>query len=241
MANTYGTAVVFSKELNVWTLHAKVTFGSDIGSNSQQIILDTANSLGICAAKYDTVAFTAGTTNSSTSLGTVSSFNGLFRGMTLQGAAGQLQSATTISSFSAAGDSLVLSGQAITTAEGSLFATGGRVRFQFGTQEALKLNPYVKLLGFNVSWDMSTGSAAGTLTQMQSAPNATSVFVVDNDLSTRTIPQVSTSGSTDASIALQFGYGQGPGTGFVAANPVAGSVARITFYLGNHLPRIGYP
>lgn len=234
MATTFGSPVSFMKEKNVWTLFARVTFGSDVGSNTAQVILDTSNSRGICAVKYDSVSFTGGTTNSSSTLGTVSSFAGLFNGMTVIGPTLELQSATTIASFSAAGDSLVLSKQAIITGTASAYtATGGRYKFQFGAQEALRLDPYVKVLGVQVSWDMTTGSAVGTAAQLQSAPNALMAFVVDNKITQRTIPQTTTSGSTDATVTLQFGYGQGPGTGFVAANPVPGSVARVMFVLGN--------
>lgn len=234
MANVYGSAVNFTKELNVWTISAKVTFGSDIGSGSAELILDSSNSKGICAVKYDTVAFSGGTTNSSAVLGTVSSFAGLFNGMTVVGPSGELQSATTISSFTPASKTVTLSKQAITTnTDGNYFARGGRYLFQLGTKEASNLTPFVKVLGVQVSWDMSTGSAVGTATVMQSAPNASQAFIVSNKVSTRTIPATATSGSTDAAIVLQFGYGQGPGTGFVAANPVAGSVARVVFILGN--------
>lgn len=236
MANLYGSAVSFTKELNVWTLMARVRFGANIGSNNVEVVLDQPNSKGICNVTWDTVTFTGGTLGSSTTMGSMSSFADLFGGMTVSGGtAGDLQSATTISSFSAAGQSIVLSKQAIATnTGGTYFATGGRVRFQFGTQAALRVTPFVKLLGMQISWDESSGSASGSVSALQLAPSTPVAFIVDNNISVKTIPQTTTSGSTDASIVVQFGYGQGPGTGFQAANPQPGEVARVVFFLGNN-------
>lgn len=229
MANVYGSPVAFTKEKNVWTLSARVVWGP-----SGTVSLNTTASKGFCAVWNESVAFTGGTTNSLTSLGTVSSFDGLFFGMAVTGPAGELQAGTTLASFSAAGQSVVLSKQAITTDPSATYnATGGRYRFQLGTQAAQALTPFVKLLGVDVRFDVSTGSSGGTATQLQLAPSAPLSFVVDNKISVRTIPQVATSGSTDASVALQFGYGQGPVTGFVAATPADGEQATIVFILGN--------
>lgn len=229
MASTYGSPVAFTKEKNVWTLAAKVQFGA-----SGAVTLDTNNSKGICAAWNESVAFTGGTTNSTTTLGSISSFDGLFFGMTVVGPAGELQSSTTISSFSAAGKSVTLSKQAITTdATATYNATGGRYRFQFGQQAGLRLDPYVKLMGVEVRFDVTTGSAGGNATQLQLAPSAPVAFVVDNLSSTRTVPTTLATSSTDASVAIQFGYGQGPGTGFVATAPADGEIARVVFIFGN--------
>lgn len=229
MASTYGTPVLFTKEKNVWILSALVQFGP-----SGAVTLNTTQSKGICNVANESVAFTGGTTNSTTTLGTVSNFDGLFYGMTITGPAGELQAGSTVNSFSAAGKSLVLSKQAITTdASATYNATGGRYRFQFGQQAALRLDPYVKLLGVDVRFDVSTGSAGGNAAQLQLAPSAPIAFVVDNQISVRTIPATSTSGSTDASVALQFGYGTGPGTGFVATAPADGEQARVVFIFGN--------
>lgn len=229
MASTYGTPVLFTKEKNVWQLAATIQFGP-----SGAVVLNTTASKGICSVANESVAFTGGTTNSTTTLGTISSFNGLFFGMTVTGPAGELQANTTISSFSAAGKSITLSSQAITTdASGSYNATGGRYRFQFGSLAAQRLDPYVKLLGVDVRFDTSTGSASGNASQLQVAPVAHTSFIVDNKISVRTIPQTQATSSTDASVALQFGSGIGPGTGFVARVPADGEIAHIVFTLGN--------
>ncbi len=229
MANVYGTAVVFSKELNVWTLEALVQFGPSGAST-----LNTNQSKGFCSVAPDTITLTGGTLNSSTTFGSVSSFDGIFRGMTITGPAGELQANTTISSMTAATKTLILSIQAIATNTGATYQiSGGRYRFQLGTQAALRLTPFVKLLGVQVSWDVSTGSAGGNATQLQLAPSAPEAFVIDNQVSVRTIPATSTSGSTDATVTLQFGFGQGPGTGFQAVVPADGEQARVVFILGN--------
>lgn len=229
MASTYGTAVAFTKEKNVWTLSALVQFGP-----SGAVVLNTNSSKGICNVANESVSFTGATTNSSTSLSSVSSFDGIFSGMTITGPAGEVQAATTVSSFTASSKTIVLSKQAITTDTAATYnATGGRYRFQFGQQAALRLDPYVKLMGFDIRFDVSTGSAGGNATQIQLAPSAPNAFLVDNQISVRTIPSTATSGSTDASIALQFGTGIGPGTGFTAGSPADGEIARVIFIFGN--------
>ena len=229
MANVYGTPVLFTKEKNVWILSATVQFGA-----SGAPTLNTTASKGFCSVANESVAFTGGTTNSTTTLGSVSSFDGLFYGMSITGPAGELNAAT-INSFSAAGKSIVLSSQAIATNAGPAIynATGGRYRFQLGTKAAQNLTPFVKILAVNVTRDLSTGSASGSAVALQSAPSAPVAFIVDNNISVRTIPATAASGSTDASFALQFGYGVGPGTGFVAAAPVDGEVLRVEVVLGN--------
>lgn len=230
MASTYGNPVSFTKENNVWTVFAKLNFGP-----GGAVTLDTTQSRGLCNAAIDAIAFTGGTTNSTTTLGTVSSFNGIFAGMTVAGPAGELQAATVVSSFTAAAKTIVLSKQAITTNVGPAIytATGGRFRLQFGQQAATRLDAYVKLLGMSVSWDVSTGSVSGNATQLQGAPSAPNAFVIDNDVSTKTVPPTLATNSTDASIAIQFGSGTGPGTGFQAVSPGDGESCRVTFFLGN--------
>lgn len=229
MANSYGTPVLFTKEKNVWTLSAQLQFGP-----GGAVTLVQANSKGFCAVNPESVAFTGGTTNSTTTLGTVSSFAGIFAGMTITGPAGELQAATTVGSWSAASKTFVLSKQAITTnTAGSYQATGGRVRLQLGAQAITQLNPYVKLLGVNVFSDVSTGSASGGVGVAQSAPAATTAFIVDNKVSTKTVPQTLATNSTDASVAIQFGVGAGPGTGFQAVSPGDGEIIRVDLILGN--------
>lgn len=229
MASTYGSSVLFTKEKNVWTLSAQLQFGPN-----GAVTVIANNSKGFCAINQESVAFTGATTNSSTSLSSVSSFDGIFAGMTITGPAGELQANSVVSSFTAANKTVVLSSQAIVTdGAGSYNATGGRYRLQFGQQAATRLDPYVKLLGMNVTYDVSTGSSGGGVGVLQFAPLATTCFVIDNQITIRTIPATSTSGSTDASVAIQFGVGAGPGTGFQAVSPGNGEIVRVDFLLGN--------
>ena len=78
MASTYGTPVLFSKENNVWVLSARITFDENGAA-----ALDTTQSKGFCAVWQNTPTFTAGTSGSTSALGSVSSFKGLFQGMNL--------------------------------------------------------------------------------------------------------------------------------------------------------------
>lgn len=228
MASTYGTPVQFTKEKNVWTLSAQLVFGAN-----GAVSLVANNSKGFCAVNQESVAFLGATTNSSTSLSSVSSFDGIFAGMTITGPAGELNAAT-VSSFTAATKTIVLSSQAITTdAAGSYNATGGRIRLQLGTQAITQLTPYVKLLGIDVRFDVSTGSVSGGVGVLQGAPSAPNSFIVDNQVSVKTVPPTLATNSTDASIAIQFGSGIGPGTGFQAANPGNGEIVRVVLFLGN--------
>ncbi len=229
MSGTYGNPVAFTKENNVWTIFAKLNFGPN-----GAVTLDTTQSRGLCNAAIDAVAISGATTNSSTSLSSVSSFNGLFKGMAVAGPAGELQAATTISSVSPVTKTVVLSSQAITTDTAATYTfTGGRYRLQFGQQAAVRLDTYVKLLGMQVFWDETIGSASGNAAQIQLAPSAPVAFVIDNDISVRTVPQTLATNSTDATITLQFGTGQGPWGGFTATAPADGESCRVVFFLGN--------
>lgn len=230
MASVFGTPVNFTKEKNVWTLYAQLQFGAN-----GAVSLVPNNSKGFCAVNQESVAFTGATLNSSTTFSSVSSYDGIFAGMTITGnVAGELQAATTVSSFTALSKTITLSKQAIITdTAGSYQATGGRIRLQLGTQAITQLTPYVKLLGYEVRFDVSTGSAGGNVGVAQGAPAAPNVFLVDNLVSTKTVPPTLATNSTDASIALQFGAGVGPGTGFVAGNPADGEIVRVVLFLGN--------
>ncbi len=221
MANVFGTPVLFTKEKNVWQLSAIIQFGP-----SGAATLDTTASKGFCAVNPDTIVISGTTTNSSTSLSSISSFAGIFKGMTITGPAGDLQAGTTVSSVGlAASKTIVMSSQAILTdGSGSYQISGGRYRLQLGTIAAQALTPFVKLMGVDGTFDVSAGSSAGSAVQVQLAPAASNV---------RTIPQTSTSGSTDSSVVLQFGTGNGPGGGFTAVTPSDGERYRVIFTLGN--------
>ena len=230
MANRNYTPVQFALEKNVVTLAARVVFNP-----SGVPVLDTNNSKGICAIHPESVTFTGATTNSVTSVGTVSSFAGVYPGMTVTASTGSLQATTKIANMGA-DLSIILDKQAILTgAANTLVADGGRYRFQFGSQENIRLDAYNKLLYTQVVWDMTTSSAVGSATAVALAPAAPQMFIVDNDVATLTLPRTLATQSTDCSLAVQFGFTTASATSnfFRAATPANGESCRVLFVFGN--------
>lgn len=227
MPNTYASPVVFAKENNPITLWARVVF-----DNNGVPILDGANSKGIIGINPVTHTITAATTNSSVAVGSVSSFAGIYSGMTVTGSTGSIQAGTTISSVNSVGLTLGLSKQAIQTgANNTLVIGGGQYAIQFGQLGGgyPRLTTYYKYLFSSLTWSEVTGSAVGTATQVALAPNASDMFVVSNTTKVITIPATLTSGSTDATLTVQLGNGGGTGPTFQAASPQAGEVAHFIF------------
>lgn len=233
MANRGYTPVMFALEKDVVFLSARVTF------NANGIpVLDANNSKGICAVKNETVAFSAATTTSSSFLGTVSSFRGIYPGMTVVGSTGALGAGVSVvETRTPAGAITISSFPLVSSNPVNFFASGGRLRFQFGTQEATRLDPYVKIMGASYVWHMTTSSFG--ITQAQLIPAAPDLFVVDNRITTRTIPATAPSGSTDASIAVQFGQTISSGTSafFRAGNPGNGEILHVVFVLSKSTAR----
>lgn len=228
MASTYGYPVLYSKEGNTWKIFGHVTFGAT-GVPS----LDSSNSKGICSIANETVVFSGATTSSSLTITSVSSFNGLYTGMALTGASG-FQANTTIGTISASTGSIVLTQAVVTgssTGSLALFASGGRYRIQFGQQAASRVDTYVKLLNFDVNFSCALSSASGSVGVVAQAPAANVTMLVNNNVRVKTIPATLTSGSTDASVAIQFGVGTG--VNFVAVDPVKNESIRFGFTLGN--------
>lgn len=235
MANLWSNTVNFTKEGNVVTLFANVTFGA-----SGAAVLDTNNSMGICSFGASNTLFNGNTTASSTTVSSVTSFSNLFNGMTVTGSGSTVQAGTTISSMTAGASSLVLSQVAAATQGANpLVASGGQYIVQFGTIAALNLTPFVKLLDFGWSIDNSVGSAAGSSTLLQVTPNIDKIFITDNNSNIRTIPTTAASSLTDASLTLQMGTGLG-GT-FTAVNPTPATKMRFMFTFGNLTRGIGTP
>ena len=231
MANRNWSTINYTLEKNTVTLYAKVTFDS-----SGAPILDSVSSKGIANFWKESIPLTGGVVNSTTIIGTVTSFSGLFTGMTISGSG--VATTNLISSMSASGDTITMTKQNITTADGvALQASGGRYRVQFGRQissatSIAQLDTYNKLLDVSASWDMTSGSATGTMTTLQLAPNNYEVFVVSSSaFNNVTVPRTAVSGSTDASLALQFGFGKG--VEFRTGDPVAGETVRLKFVFGN--------
>jgi hypothetical protein len=233
MANIYGTPVMFAKQNNVVFLFARVTFGA-----TGVPTLDTTQSKGVCAVTENYVPFTGGVVNSTTIIGTVTSFNRLFTGMTVTGTG--VQTTNLISSMSGAGKTITMTKQNITTGdEVALTANGGQFTFQFGNKSGVNLDTYNKLLMVDANWDMTSASASGSGTVLQLAPAAPQMFVLGSvAFNQRSIPASSASGSTDATIQVQFGSGQG--TSFSAYKPVAGESVRMLFIFGNSGGGNGY-
>lgn len=233
MANIYATPVLFTKQNNVVILFAKVSFGA-----TGVPTLDTTQSKGVCAVTENFVPLVGGVVNSTTVIGTVTSFARLFTGMTVTGTG--VQTTNLISSMSAAGKTITMTKQNITTGdEIALLASGGQFTFQFGNKSGVNLDTYNKLLAVQASWDVTSASASGTATQLQLAPAAPQSFVLGSvAFNQRTVPGSSTSGSTDATVQLQVGFGQG--TSFSAYKPVAGEVMRVMFVFGNSGGGLGY-
>lgn len=237
MATTYGTPVLFSKEKNVWILSARLVFGTN-GS----AVLDTSQSKGFCAVWQNTPTFTGGlSTGSSTTVGSVSSFQGLFSGQNLTISSSLAISASTVvSSITAVGAALGtfkisvapdFGIPSVTFVAGSAGGGTGQYILQLGQQAAQRLDTYVKVLQLQHSFDETTGSSVGKALQMQQAPSAPAMVWIQNNTQIRTIPATATSGSTDASITVQFGSGSG--ASFSAGVPDAGSAVRIVMVLGN--------
>lgn len=227
MASRNFTPVNFALEKNTVFLSARVTFGA-----TGIPTLDTMNSKGICNFAIDAVTFNANTVGSSATMSSVTSFAGIYNGMSLAGGFGS----GTVSSITAASRLITLtSGTGVVTTNGALVAaTGGRFRVQFGAQAGVRFDTYYKLLGFNYSWDMSAASVSGSALVQASAPSAPDMFIAQNNTRIVTIPRTLTSGSTDASLVLQMGNQlAGAGVNFTAASPVAGSALRLGFMFGN--------
>lgn len=241
MGSEYGSPVLFTKEKNVWQLSCRFV----IGANGQPV-LDTNNSKGFCAVWQNTPTFNAGTTGSSNSIGTVSSFVGLFSGMNLTvSTSAAFIGTATIGSFTAITDSFkvtaVNNGQSgfpqasvplLQFVAGSAGGGTGQYIIQLGQQAAIRTSTYVKLLGIQHSFDMTTASAVGTAVQSQLVPVAPAMVLIGDNTKIKTIPQSATSGSSDGTVTVQFGYYNSGGT-FQAQAPAPGEAVRVVFMFGN--------
>ena len=244
MANEYFTPVMFAKEKNVVILSARITFDANGAA-----ALDTLNSKGFCNVWQNTPTFTAGTTNSSSTIGTVSSFAGLFSGMNLTvSSSGTFTSTATIGSITAATDTFNVTavnaaqnGYPLFQIPSTTFVAGsgggatGQYILQLGPASN-RLSTYYKLLAVQHSFDMACGSCIGTsataqVAQQQLAPLSPSMVLVQNNTRLKTIPPTQATNSTDASITVQFG--NGTGKNFIAQAPAAGEAVRIFLVFGN--------
>lgn len=232
MASGYGVPVRFTKEKNVWDLFGIFNIGSGGAINVATVATGSGPQFitkGIANVWQNTPTFTGSVASGSSTITSVSSFNGIYTGMSVTGAG--VPAGLTLGTISQATGSVVLSGQAGAT--GTFVASGGQYVFQFGVNTSVgslsqmsRLDTYNRLLQYQVAWDSSMSSV--------SAGVATSVgthFVDTNNITQKTIPSTLTSNSTDATLVIQFGVGNG--TGFVAAVPNPGFVMRASFTMGN--------
>lgn len=223
--NRYSTPIGFTMEKNVVQIFARVVFNP-----SGVPVLDTNNSKGFCNVGINAPVFTGSIGSGSATITSVSSFQGLFTGMTITGTG--VGAGLTIGTMTAATSSIVLSAAASVAAGSTSFtATGGQYIFQLGTQAGVRLDAYNKLLDFNFAFYEDSSSASGSYQQLQLAPAAQNGFIVQNSVSKRTIPATQTSNSTDCTVVVQFG--NGAGAAFVATTPATGEILRVNLGLGN--------
>lgn len=185
--------------------------------------LDTNHSKGICNFTKNVISFT-GTTSASVTVTGVSSFAGLYNGMTVSDGGTHVPANTTISAMNPGAGTITLS-QAATGTNTGLTATGGQYTVQFGSQAGVRLDVYVRLLGMKFIFNEI--SLQGGVSTGASAPAASTLFLVGNNISTRTIPPTPAANLTDATLQLQFG--NGGGSSFVAADPANGEIVHVGF------------
>lgn len=201
--------VMFAFEPDVVLQFTRVTFGT-----AGAATLDTKNSKGACGFSLNMISFTA-TTTASVNVTAVSSFAGLYVGMTVTGT--NIPASTTISSMNPAAGTMVLS-QAATGANAGLSASGGQYTLTFGTQLTpfARLDTYVKLLDIDATFE---AASLGGATTGASSPTAPSFFVVQNNVSNSSL----------ANIVIQFGTFSG--STFTAANPASGEKLELSVCL----------
>lgn len=200
---------MFAFEPDVVHVFGRVTFGA-AGAPT----LDTNNSKGICNFAGPNVYLFTGNTASSTTISVVSSFLGLYPGMTITGAG--IPASTTISSINAGAGTMVISQAATATATGvALSASGGTYTVTFGSQFTpfKRLDAYNKLLNLTHIYDES--GLPGSATTQASSAYASTILIVQNNISNANL----------ANIVLQFGGGTG--AGFLASNPANGEALRL--------------
>lgn len=216
MANRNNRPVMFAFEPNLTHVFAMINFGAagapSLATNAQGV----SNSKGVCNIALVSTAVTGSTTNTSTSVTSVSSFAGLYVGQSITGAG--IPAATTIAAMNAGAGTITLSAAATATAAGvSLTVSGGQYTITFGSQFTpfKRLDPYVRLSHMKHIWDES-GLQGGASTGA-SAPAAPALFIVANNIS-------------NASLAsITFQVGSGSGASFVSAVPASGEILRLSF------------
>ncbi len=209
--------VAFAFEPDVVSIFAKVSFGS-AGAPT----MDTMQCKGICNVTRKSISIIGDITSTSPTVENVSSFAGLYVGMSISGTG--IQAGSTILSMDAGAGTITLSANATaTTAELAITVAGGQYVIQLGRQAGVQLDTYNKLLALSHIWDES--GLQGDADTAASDPAAPSMFIVGNQTGVRTIPPTIAGNLTDATVTVQFGTYSG-GT-FVAVDPASGDVVRL--------------
>lgn len=203
--------VQFAFEPDVVSVFANLSFGAAGAVTLNQNSTDSSK--GLCAAAINTISVTGNTTNTSTSVASVSSFAGLYVGMSITGAG--IPAATTISAMNAGAGTITLSQAATATASGvALSISGGQYVLTFGRNATLKqLDAYNRLLAIHHCWDESANQGGASTAAL--APSAPAMFMVGNSISNSQV----------ATITVQFGSYSG--ATFTAQVPDSGSKVRM--------------
>lgn len=210
---------MFAFEPDVVSVFANIQFGAAgapsfiVGTNTQSNNVPTNK--GLCSIALNSITFT-GTNSTSVTISAVSSFVGLYVGMTVTGT--NVPANTTISSMNGGAGTITLN-QATTGVNTSFTATGGQYTLTFGTQLTpfAKLDTYVRLLSFAPIWNMD--GLQGSASTLASSPIAPFIFLVSNNI-------------TNSSLAnIMFQCGTLNVATFVAANPANGAKLKIGIQL----------
>src|ERR1019366_6639828 len=181
MANRLVRPVQFAFEPDVVNQFSLISFGAAGAPTVQPL-----QSKGICNFAQNVVNFT-GASSSSTGITGVSSFLGLYVGMTITGV--NVAAASVINSMNPVAGTITLN-NATTGVAAAFAASGGQYVMTFGSQSTpfKRLDSYVKLLDFNYSYD--TTFAQGTASVGAATPATTFAFVVNNSVSLATLASV---------------------------------------------------
>lgn len=213
--------VSFAFEADVVSVFANLLFGAAgapsfvVGTTTQSNNVPTNK--GLCNIALKTISFTATTDGTTAVLTAVSSFAGLYVGMSVTGTG--IAANSKISSMNPGADTITLNNNTTSANVADvLSASGGQYTLTFGSNFTLgRLDTYVRLLSFAPIWN-EDGLQGGASTAA-SSPAAPFIFIVNNS--------ISIAGS--ASITFQCGT-LSAGT-FVATNPANGEKLKIGIQL----------
>lgn len=217
MANRLMHPVMFAFEADTCHLFAKISFGA-AGAPT----LDTTQCKGFCNITRKTISITGDITNASPTVSNVSSFAGIYNGMSITGTG--IPANTTISAKNPGAGTITLSQNATaTTSTLAISVAGGQYVIQLGRQAGVQLDTYTKLLGLSHNWDES--GLQGGVSTGASSPAAPAMFIVGNNTKVVTSPRTIATALTDATLTIQFGHFSG--ATFVAADPASGEIVRL--------------